>query len=150
MGLWLRALLLRDAEVRRRLSAQLNGGKLGFNRDEAGVVQAACELAVRQRWVAEYDVRDITDAVSFMREANLAKGKTPYGQLEMEAVIRSALGEAHVDTNGIPRPLAFEIQIAATGYVAANLSWQAPEIDRLLVEAEDVAFGRGWDPPLAA
>jgi hypothetical protein len=84
-----------------------------------------------------------------MREANLAKGKTPYGQLEMEAVIRAALGEADVDTSGIPRPLAFEIQIAATGYVAANLRWQAPEIDRLIVEVEEVAFSRGWDPPLA-
>ena len=45
MGLWLRAMLLRQAEVRKKLSPQLNGGKNGFNREEAGVVQGACGLA---------------------------------------------------------------------------------------------------------
>jgi len=150
IGLWLRALLLRQAEVRRRLSPKLNGGKLGFNPDEAGVVEAACEIAVQLQWGAEYDVSDISDAVSFLRKASLAKGKTPpYGQLEMEAVIRSALGEANVDIDGIPRPLMFEMQIASTGYVAANLSWPEREIDRVVVDAEQVAFERGWAPPLA-
>jgi hypothetical protein len=150
MGLWLRALLLREADVRKRLSAQLAGGKVGFNRDEAGVVQAACELAVRRLWGAEYDVRDITAAVSFVREADIEKGKTPYGQLEMEAVIRSALGEANVDTSGIPRPLAYEIQIVATGYAAAKLSLLEPDVNELISRADQVAFDRGWNPPLVA
>jgi hypothetical protein len=39
-----------------------------------------------------------------MREANLAQGKKPYGQLEMEAVVRAALGDADVDVSGISRP----------------------------------------------
>ena len=115
MGLWLYALLTGDAERRRRLSGQLNGGRIGFNRDEAGVVQAACELAVRQFWGSGYDVRDITEAVTFMRKANQARGRTPYGQLEMETVIRAALGETDVDTAGILRPMAFEIHGAVTG-----------------------------------
>ena len=46
IGRWLRALIVRDAEALRDLAARLNGGKLGWNRDEAGVVQAACDLAV--------------------------------------------------------------------------------------------------------
>jgi hypothetical protein len=68
----------------------------------------------------------------------------------MEAVIRSTLGEATVDIEGIRQPLMFEIQIATTGYVAANLSWPEPEIDRVIVDAEQVAIERGWDPQLAA
>ncbi|HCU93515.1 MAG TPA: hypothetical protein DHU96_12615 [Actinobacteria bacterium] len=150
MGLWLRAMLLRQAEVRKKLSPQLNGGKIGFNRDEAGVVQAACELAVRRLWGSDYDVRDVSAAVSFMREANLQQGKEPHGQLEMEAVIRAALGETEVDLSGIPRPLAFEIQIVATGYAARVLALTEPEVDQLLMEAERTAFSRGWNPPSAA
>jgi hypothetical protein len=50
------------------------------------VVHAACQLAVHRFWGAGYGIRDITTAVSFMREATLTKGKTPPdGQLEMDA-----------------------------------------------------------------
>lgn len=151
MGLWLRALLLRYAEARKRLSPQLNGGNLGFNRDEAAVAQAACELAVRRLWGSDYDVRDITAAVSFMREADLEKGHAPpSGQLEMEAVIRAALGEPEVDLSGIPRPMAWGIQIVAMGYAVRVLAMAEPEVDQLLVEAERIAFERGRHPPLAA
>lgn len=151
MGQWLRAFVLRDANARQQLGRRLNGGKIGFNRDEAGVVQAACELVVRRLWGTEYNVRDITAAVSFMREANLAKGKEPpYGQLEMEAVIRSALGETDVDISGIPRPLAYEVQILTTAYAAAKLSMLEPEIVQLIADAEQIAIGRGWNPPLVA
>lgn len=140
-----------DAQRRRELGAKLNGGKLGFNRGEAAVVHAACQLAVRRLWGAGYDVRDISAAVSFMREASLAKGKTPpYGQLEMEAVIRSALGEADVDMSGMPRPLAYEIQIVALGYAALMLALSEPELVRLIRAAAQVAVERSWKPPLAA
>jgi hypothetical protein len=151
MGLWLRAFLLRDAQRRRELGAKLNGGKLGFNRDEAAVVQAACQLAVRRLWGSGYDVRDITAAVAVMREASLANDHTPpYGQLEMEAVIRSALGEADVDMTGIPRPLAYEIQGVALGYGARMLGLSEPEVVRLICEAEQIAFDHDSKPPLAA
>jgi hypothetical protein len=147
MGMWLRALMLRDAETRKWLSGQLNGGKLGFNRDEAAVVQAACELVVRRLWGSDYDVGDITAAVSFMREADLEKGKTPYGQLEIEAVIRAALGETEIDLSGMPRPLVFEIQIACSGYAVLVLKLAEPDVTQLLVAAERIAFERGWNPP---
>jgi hypothetical protein len=150
MGMWLRALLLHDAETRKWLSRQLNGGKLGFNRDEAAVVQAACELAVQRLWGSDYDVGEITAAVSFMREADLENGKNRYGQLEMEAVIRAALGETATDLSGIPRPLAFEIQIVSTGYAVRMLALAEADVTQLLVEGERIAFERGWHPPLAA
>ncbi len=149
VGLWLRGLMLRDPEIWRPLSPRLNGGKLGFPREEASVVHAACELAVREYWGKDYDVRDITAIVMFIREADLANGKTPYRQLEMEAVIRSALGETDVDMSGIPRTAVFEIQIVMAGFIAVKLSWSEPKINELIIEAEQAAFSRGWHPPVA-
>jgi hypothetical protein len=149
MGLWLRAFLLRDARRLRELTAKLNGGKRGWSYDEAGVVQAASELAVRRFFGTHYDVRAVTEVVLFIRDADQAGGKTPHGQLEMEAVIRSALGEADVDTGGINPQVAFEIQGAITAYIVFKLGISAPEVVRLICEAEQIAFERGSKPPLA-
>lgn len=149
VGLWLQAMLVGDAEARRSLTRRLNGGKQGWNYDEPAVVEAACELAVRRFFGSGYDVREITAAVSWMRSADQAKGKTPHGQLEMEAVIRSALGEADVDIGGIIPPVLMEIRGAALGYAVLKLGLREPEIAELIVEAENVAFKRGWNPPLS-
>ena len=151
MGSWLRAMLTRDAEARKRLSPQLNGGKLGFNRDEAGVVQAACELAVRQLWGAEYAISEIADAVTFMREANPPEARVRYPQQIMEAVILAALGELPTDQvvgDYLPRPLVFEVQLVVTGYVGGKLRWPYPTVDRLITDAERISRKRGWNPPL--
>jgi hypothetical protein len=151
MGLWLRALLLRDREARKQLSGQLNGGKLGFNCDEAAVVRAACELSVRRLWGSDYDVHDISAAVSFLRQADLDKGHAPpSGQLEMEAVIRAALGETEVDLSGITPPVAWGIQIVGTGYAVRVLGLGELQVDQLLVEAERITVEQGWHPPLPA
>ena len=150
IGLWLRAFLLRDAQTRRALTAKLNGGKRGWSHDEAGVVPAASELAVRLFFGAHYDIRAVTEAVSFMRDADLAGGTTPHGQLEMEAVIRSVLGEADVDTSGINPQVAFEIQGAITAYTVFKLNVPEPEVLRLICQAEQIASDRGWKPPRAA
>ncbi len=101
VGRWLRALLLHDDQERDRLLRQLNRGKAGWSKDEAGVMQAACDLAVLQYFGSDYDVRQISEAVSLMRDAELAGGKTPHRQLEMEAVIRHALGETDAGIQGI-------------------------------------------------
>jgi hypothetical protein len=150
VGQFFRALMAGDAPTRRHLSAKLGGGKAGWNYDEPAVIEAACQLAVRRLWGAEYDVRDITAAVTFMREASIERrGKAPYGQLEMEAVIRAALGEADVDTSGIIPPIIFEVEIGVTGYAIRKLGLSEHQIDQLIVEAEDIAIERGWNPPLA-
>jgi hypothetical protein len=150
VGQFLRAAVLIDVELRRKLSAKLGGDKPGWNYDEPAVVQAACELAVRRLWSGHYDIRDITAAVTFIRDANAAaRGTAGYGQLEMEAVIRSALGETDIDLSGIIPPTVFEIQGAVTGYAVLKLRLSEGEIDGLIVEAENIAFQRGWNPPLA-
>jgi hypothetical protein len=151
MGSWLRVLLTRDVALRKRLSTQLNGGKLGFNRDEAGVVQAACELAVRKLWGTGYDISEIADAVTFMHEANPPEARDRYPQQVMEAVILAALGEPPTDQDigdYLPRPLVFEVQMVVTGYVGAKLRFPAPTVDHLITDAERIARERGWNPPL--
>jgi hypothetical protein len=150
IGQYLDAMIGGHLERRRQLSEKLGGGKPGWNWDEPAVVQAACELAVRRLWGTNYDVRDVTAAVTFMREASKERrGQAPYGQLEMEAVIRVALGEIDVDMSGIIPPTAFEIQIAVIAYAAAKLELSDSEVDQVIVEAENIAFDRGFNPPLA-
>jgi hypothetical protein len=150
VGLWLRAMLMRDVEVRRQLTRELNGGKKGWNYDEPAVVQAICELMVRRFFGTNYDVREITAAVSFMRAADQAQNKTPHGQLEMEAVIRSALGETDVDISGIIPPVLMEIRGAATAYCSFKLALREPDVIQMIAEAERIAFERGWNPSLAS
>jgi hypothetical protein len=150
IGRFLRAMTQRNAELRKQMTAKLNGGKPGWNYDEPAVVQAACELAVSRLWGTSYDIRDITALVTFIRTADIERrGRTKYGQLEMEAVIRSTLGEIEVDTSGINPQEIFEIQGVMVGAAIRKLGLSQSEIDQLLVEAENIAFERGFNPPLA-
>jgi hypothetical protein len=151
MGLYLRAVIMRDdAGIIDRLGRRLNNGQSGWNRDEAGVMQAACDLAARRYFGPGYDIREVSDVVSFMRSANLAGGKTPHGQLETEAVIRHALGETDVDVKGINAQVAFEVQIEVTAFIVWKSKFTEPQVDELITEAERLARKRGWDPPIPA
>ena len=150
IGRFLQAVIAGDTAARRRLQGELNGGLPGWNHDEAGLVQVACELAAPRLWAGgDHNAGDIADTVSFVREANQARGKTPPGQAEMEAVIRSALGDTDADTASIIPPVVFEIQAGFTGYVALKLRWPPQLTAALLARAEQVAGQRGWKPPLA-
>ena len=51
----------------RLLNPALNKGKPGWNDDEPAVAEATCELAVREYFGGDYDVRAITSFVSVMR-----------------------------------------------------------------------------------
>src|SRR5215472_878728 len=140
VGRWLLALLLKDDQERIRLASQLNGGKKGWNKDEAAVMQAACDVAVQHYFGSEYDIRQITEEVAFLRRADLDSDKTPHGQLEMEAVIRHALGETAVDVSGINAQAAFEIQGAIIYLISLRLGWKEPQVVQLITEAEPIAF----------
>src|SRR5215813_2014802 len=149
IGFWLRALIVRDTEALPGLMARLNGGKPGWNRDEAGVVQAACDLAVARYFGASYDASAVSELVSFLRQAEPAGGTARHGQREMEAVIRHALAETDVDISGINAQVAFEIQGSVTAFVAWQRAWPPPLIDALLAAAEQIALRRGASPPPA-
>jgi hypothetical protein len=140
---------LRQDELREQLVGRLNGGQRGWNRDEAGVMLAACVLAVNFYFGPGYDVRSITELVSHIRETVMAGGGTMRGQLEMEAVIREALGESDIDMSGISGGVAFEVQGIVTAVIASKSGLSESRIDELLIEAERMAFARGLNPPLA-
>jgi len=149
VGQWLCAALLRQLELRDRLRRTLNGGKEGWNYDEPAVVEAASELAIIRFFGTDYDAYDISGAVSWMRDVELARNKTPHGQMEMEAVIRSALGEGDVDLSGIIPPVLFEIRAQVVAYVVLKLGLPEADVVRMIVQAEQMAFDRDWHPPLA-
>ncbi len=144
VGLWLRAGLRGENELRRQLTGKLNGGKDGWNYDEPAVVDAACELAVRRFFPPGVDVREIAAVASDMRQ----KSKSLPGQMKMEAVIRAALGETDVVIDDIKPPELLHIRGAIVVYLFIILGAKF-SIDELVVEAENIAFERGWKPPLA-
>jgi hypothetical protein len=148
VGQWLRAMLLRQPELRDRLRAELNGGKTkGWNDDEPAVVEAACELAVGRFFGASYDVRAVTEFVAVLREATDRDPR--YDQLKTEAVIRAALGEKDVDTEGITPGQKYLIRCAVLTLVCGKLRLGEVDVDLLITEAEKIAFKRGWNPTLA-
>jgi len=148
IGAWLVAMMLRQPEVRRQLSARLNDGRPGWSDDEAAVVKAACELAMRAYFGAEYDVRDVTAFASQLREAageNLAGGL-----MRLEALLRSALGESDVDVAGIALDAKVKSYAVATGIALHQLGFVERRVGELVAEAEALAFERGNNPPLAS
>jgi hypothetical protein len=64
-------------------------------------------------------------------------------------VIRHALGETDVDVKGITADVAYEIQGAMTALIAWKSDFTESRIDELITEAEQLAIGRGFSPPLA-
>jgi len=146
IGQWLRAVLLRQTELRDRLHPKLNGGDKGWNDDEPAVVQAACELAVARFFGTSYDVRAITAFVAELREATA--NDPAYDQLKTEAVIRSALGEQDVDTAGITAGQKFSIRLMVLTLAFGKLGLSEANVDHLITDAEKIAVERGFDPPL--
>jgi len=139
--------MLGQREVRRRLSARLNYGRPGWDDDEAAVVGAACELVMRSYFGAEYDVRDVTAFAALLHGAtneNLAGGL-----MRLEALLRSALGEADVDVTGIPLDARVRGQAAATAIALDKMAFGESRVSELVAQAEAIAFGRGSNPPLA-
>jgi hypothetical protein len=148
VGQWLRAALLRQTGLRDRLKTKLNGGKVkGWNDDEPAVIQATCELAVGRFFGRSYDVRAVTTFAAELREATAHDPR--YDPLKTEAVIRSALGEQDVDTEGITAGQEYLIRIAVVTLVYGKLRLSEADVDQLITDAEKVAVKRGWNPPLA-
>jgi hypothetical protein len=147
-GKWLRAMYLGQWELRDSLRSTLNNGqKKGWNDDEPALVEAVCELSVRQYFGPDYDVRAVTDFVELLRAAT--KDNNPFPQLESEAVIRAALGEADIDLSGISRFALLGIRTLAGSLATDRMRFGEAEVDQLISEAEQITFERGWHPPLA-
>jgi hypothetical protein len=148
VGRWLRAIMLRQYELRDRLRLTLNGGrKTGWNDDEPAVVEVACELLLRRFFGTEYDAAAVTAFVADLREA-LADDAT-FSELKAEKAIRSALGESDTVTSDITSGQKMGIHLAAIALANGRLGSGAVAVDQVIAEAERIAFERGWHPPLA-
>jgi hypothetical protein len=147
-GLALRAALLKDYDCAHRLSSMLNGGKPGWNQDEPAVVEAACALVLHRFFRPDYDVREVTAYVSDLL-ARAHESEMRAGHLEIEAVVRLALGDTGVELEGIRPAVLHNIRGIVTMDIADRLDLSKPEIDQMLSDAEQIAFRRGWNPPLA-
>jgi hypothetical protein len=146
VGLWLRALLRGDSEDYRRLVHKLNRGAKGWNDDEPAVVEAACQLAVREF----FESRPSVTIEAFVADMckRISKERTPPRQEDMEAVIRSAQGNTRVPGD-IRRSELLSIRMAVTGNITDILRFDAEQIDLLVSQAESVAVERGYHPPFA-
>jgi len=147
IGKWLVAMMLGQREIRKQLSARVNYGRPGWNDDEAAVVEAACGLAMRSYFGAEYDVRDVTAYAALLRGAtgeNFAGGL-----MQLEALLRSALGEADVDVADIAIHARVKGYAVATAVALRKLAFGESQVKDLVTEAEAIASGRGRNPPFA-
>jgi hypothetical protein len=84
-------------ELRDRLVAQLAGGPL--RDDELSVVDEAAKQALRGHFGDKYDVRSVAAFALRLRDS----WRLPVGSdvMELEAVMRTALGEPDIDMGGI-------------------------------------------------
>jgi hypothetical protein len=112
------------------------------------VVEAASELLLHRYFGSAYDARDVTEFVRELREATDDDGT--FSQLKTEAVIHSTLGTDCAPNAQIRKGEKFQIHLAAMGLANGKLGIDEAEIDRVIAEAEHIAFAKGWHPPLAA
>jgi hypothetical protein len=147
IGQWMQAVMLDRQEERRRLAKMTNNGKPGWNRDEPAVVEIAFQLVVRRLFDEPVDVRQITALVRDMRSR--IHSTAPPDQLEAEALIRASLGDQDVVVGDISSGKKLLVHITVLGYAVRNLALGEDDIRQLILESEQLAFERGWKPPLA-
>jgi hypothetical protein len=143
VGTWLAAVLRRDRDERDRLGPRINGPRPGLA-DDMAVVQAASEIALRRYFGTAYDVRDVTLLAEFVRDS--WESRLPLSLMQIEAVIRAALGEQNIDLRGVDAASRFRVQVLATFGTSHWLSLDEDAALELVAEAETEAINSGWHP----
>lgn len=146
MGRWLVANVLGWAEARDQLVAQMPKGAL--RADDFAVLEESGTLALRRHFGTDYEVREVTDFAIGVRDS----WELPYGGglLDLEAVMRGALGERDVDMSGIPADVQGEAHFFSMMQVSRLRGWNEYEVNSVVAEAEAITFGRGWKPHIAS
>jgi hypothetical protein len=140
---WLCAAFLNRRPERDHLAAQLSGPQPGL-RDDFAVVETACEIAASRYFGSDYDVRSVNDLADLVRRTSA--GELRLTLMQIEAVIRAALGEQDVDLRGINLGAKLRVEILAGAGLVHWLELDEPAVRSLLVAAEDMAVGRGFHP----
>jgi hypothetical protein len=150
-GLSVRASLLHDWQEYRRLADQLNGGeRKGWNDGESAVVEAVTEMAVRRFFGAAFEAGAVAQFATALRRRLDLAGRPAPAQQDIELVMLAALGEQDADLSALRRSQLFTIRSLVTLTASDVLALDGAAIDQMTREAEGIAFGRGWSPPLAA
>jgi hypothetical protein len=143
IGEWLQAIVLGQRDRRDQLARRLSHPSL----DDVAVAEAACQRAARRYFGPDNDVRAVTRFAEQLRE--ISGEDLGGGQMETEAVIRSALGEPNLDLSGISDASRFKIHTAAVAFVTGSLRLDESAVGTLLALAETDVFRRGRRPSLA-
>jgi hypothetical protein len=146
IGQYMLAVVLGDTGRAKLLFDQINGPAGG---PESAFWLAAAELVAGRYFGSDYDVRAVTELAADARSLAVRQNLAVFSLLEIEAVYRSALGEDHVDVSGI-RPVSLDkIRNSMVAFVILKQGWPESEIRDLVIQAEQIAFERGWHPRLA-
>jgi len=147
VGKWLAPTLIGRREERDRLAAQLKG--VSWYADDLEVAEIVCGLAMRRYFGSDYNVGDVTALASLLREIvgdDLGSG---VGVMEIEAMLRSALGETDVDLTGIKPADRFKVHSFAATMAVQQQGWSEREVHALIADAEERVAERGSHPQRA-
>jgi hypothetical protein len=147
VGKWLAPTLLGRREERDRLAAQLKG--VSWYADDLEVAEIVCDLAMRRYFGPDYNVRDVTALASLLREIVGDDLDSGVGVMEIEAVLRSALGETDVNVSGIKPAERFKVHSFASVFAVQQQGWSERDVHALIADAEERAAERGSHPQRA-
>jgi len=144
VGRWLAAILRDDIGLRDQMARYVPTDDAGLPADENAVVAELCSLAAGRYFGFGYDVGTVTEFARWMR--GLWVGRYPLGVIQIEGVIRAALGETEVDLSGIERPAVTKAQVVTASHISRIMKWDLSTVEQLVREAETGAARRGWNP----
>ncbi|MEV6925248.1 hypothetical protein AB0M46_12205 [Dactylosporangium sp. NPDC051485] len=141
MGAYLRGFVSRSPQ-RKELKAEI------YDREEpeyAGMVDAVFTVLVRRRFDPAGHVREVRQ---FVARCRARYGRAAVLGLEMEALIRFRLGETGVAVDDIGEDDTLRQSILAIDQIVPEFGLRGggPELDALIVAAEQLADERGLHP----
>lgn len=148
VGLWLEATLRRDDAEAERLLLTLNEGKQGWNDQEPGVVEAACDISVQRLFAMPPDSRMLNDFAT-----EIHRKTAPSDPLEiltvsnLEGAVRHSLDSSY-PLAGLSQQRETILRLTIVGECVRMLNLRPEENTELVVAAESLAIRRGYSPPL--
>jgi hypothetical protein len=105
---------------------------------------------MREVFGTDYDRRVVAEFAATLSEIPLPPGSVVPSYLEIEAVIRAALGDPYAIVDDISPSVLLKIRDRLILVAWHKQGWSETDVDQLIASAETVAFERGWRPPLAS
>ena len=151
-GQWLLAGILVKRDLRDQLAKSLNGGEsaAGTTTSPRWSRQPARSLPASSSPEAP-TARKLAAFVTKMRSLILARNPdaNPAGQDEAEAAIHVGLGHPGIDLSRFRKSAMLHARGAVIAGVCSKLGMSDEVIAQMIVDGEQLAFERGWHPPLA-